>query len=115
MQLLRHIYSDLIKIEAKYIYDLLALADRYDIQSIKRKCEYIFSQHITVETVCQIFKYANTFNCSRLKETCLLFTEENHQEVITSAGFEELDKYEMLRIVRVGKDKKKNATKNVRR
>jgi hypothetical protein len=31
-----------------------------------------------------------------LKETCLLFTEENHQEVITSAGFEELDRDEML-------------------
>jgi hypothetical protein len=40
-----------------------------------------------------------------------LFTEENHQEVITSAGFEELDKDEMLRIVRVGKDKKKGAAK----
>ena len=35
-------------------------------------------------------------NCERLKETCLLFTEENHQEVITSAGFEELDRDEML-------------------
>jgi hypothetical protein len=31
-----------------------------------------------VESVCQIFKYANTFNCERLKDTCLLFTEENH-------------------------------------
>lgn len=59
--------------------------------------------------MCQIFKYANSFNCERLKETCLLFTEENHQEVITSAAFEELDKDEMLQIVRVGKDKKKNA------
>jgi hypothetical protein len=39
-----------------------------------------------------------------LKETCLLFTEENHQEVITSAGFEELDKEEMLQIVRVNRE-----------
>jgi len=44
MQLLRHIYSDHIKIEPKFIYDILALADRYDISSIKRKCEYIFAQ-----------------------------------------------------------------------
>jgi len=43
-----------------------------------------------------------------LKETCLLFTEENHQEVITSVGFEELDRDEMLQIVRVGKEKKRN-------
>jgi BTB And C-terminal Kelch. len=83
------------------------LADRYDIQSIKRKCEYIFAQHITVDAVCQIFKYAHNFNCERLKETCLLYTEENHQEVITSVGFEELDRDEMLQIVRVGKEKKR--------
>jgi len=75
MQLLKHIYSDFVKIDSKYIYDLLQLADRYDIQCIKRKCEYIFAQHISVETVCQIFKYANNFNCSRLRDTCLLFTQ----------------------------------------
>lgn len=102
-ELLKHIYSDNIKIDSKYIFELLQLGDRYDIQPIKRKCEYIFAQHINVDTVCQIFKYANNFNCERLKETCLLFTEENHQEVITSAGFEELDRDEMLKIVRVGK------------
>jgi hypothetical protein len=55
-----------------------------------------------VESVCQIFKYANTFNCERLKETCLLFTEENHQEVITSAGFEDLEKDEIIKIIRLG-------------
>lgn len=107
-QLLRHIYSDNLKIESKYIDDLLSLADRYDIQSIKKKCEQIYAQHINVDTVCQIFNIANSFNCERLKDTCLLFTEENHQEVITSAGFEYLEKDEMLQIVRVGKEKKMN-------
>jgi hypothetical protein len=60
-----------------------------------------------VDSVCQIFKYANNFNCERLKETCLLFTEENHKEVITSAGFEELDKEEMLQIVRVNQEQRR--------
>ena len=121
-ELLKHIYSDNIKIESKFIYDLLTVsifyqsyisiqwADRYDIQSIKRKCEYIFAQHINIETVCQIFKYANNFNCERLKQTCLLFTEENHAEVITTQGFEELDKDEIIKIIRVGKEKKRTST-----
>ena len=42
-ELLKHIYSDNIKIESKYIFELLQLGDRYDIQPIKRKCEYIFA------------------------------------------------------------------------
>ena len=109
LRLLKHIYSDNVKIESKYIYDLLSLADRYDIQSIKRKCEQIFAQHISVDTLCQIFKYACSFNCERLKETCLLFTEENQQDVLTSAGFEELDRDEMIQIVRVGKESKKGS------
>ena len=60
-----------------------------------------------MENVCQIFKYANTFNCERLKETCLLFTEENYNEVIASAGFEDLDKDEIIKIIRVGKESKR--------
>lgn len=67
----------------------------------------ILAQHITIESVCQIFKYANTFNCERLKETCLLFTEENHNDVITSPGFEDLDKEEIIKIIRLGNENKK--------
>ena len=76
------------------------------MQAIKRKCEHILAQCISVENVCNIFKYANTFNCERLKETCLLFTEENYQDVISSAGFEDLDKDEILKIIRMGKPQK---------
>ena len=75
--------------------------------SFKKRCEMILAQHISVESVCQIFKYANTFNCERLKETCLLFTEENHNDVITSAGFEDLDKEEIIKIIRLGNESKK--------
>ena len=79
--MLRHIYSngtDAPRVEPKHLYDLLSLADRFSVASIKRKCEHILAQYISVENVCNIFKYANTFNCERLKETCLLYTEENY-------------------------------------
>jgi len=81
------------------------------VPSFKRKCEQILAQHINVDSVCQIFKYANTFNCERLKETCLLFTEENHAEVLASGGFEDLDKEEILKIVRLCNDPKKRKRK----
>lgn len=56
--------------------------------------------------MCIIFKYANEYNWDRLKETCLAYMEENYDEVIYSSGFEELDKDEMLKIIRLCKDKK---------
>ena len=72
------------------------------MSSFKKRCEQILAQHISTDTLCQIFKYSNTFNCERLRETCLLFTEENYQDVITSAGFEDLDKDEIIKIIRIG-------------
>ena len=56
-----------------------------------------------MNTVCLIFKYANEFNIDRLKETCMVYMEENYDEVIYSAGFEELDRDEMLKIIRLCK------------
>jgi len=115
--MLKHIYSDSIRVEPKQIYDLLSvstiishhlqLADRFGVVAIKKRCEQILAQLICVENVCNIFKFANTFNCERLKETCLLFTEEHYQEVISSAGFEDLDKDEILKIIRMGKQQQK--------
>ena len=78
MTLLKHLYSDSPRVDTKQLYDLLSLADRFTVPSIKKKCEHILAQCITVDNVCNIFKYANTFNCERLRETCLLFTEEHY-------------------------------------
>ena len=112
MLMLKLMYSDTtVKIETKHLYDLLSLADRFNVPSIKKKCEHILAQCISVENVCNIFKYANTFNCERLKETCLLFTEENYQDVISSPGFEDLDKDEILKIIRMGKPQKPQGSK----
>ena len=75
--------------------------------SFKKKCEQILAQYITIDSVCQIFKYANKFNCERLQETCLFFIEESYNEVLASAGFEDLDKEEIIKIIRLGNDPKK--------
>lgn len=85
----------------------MQLADRFSVASFKKKCEMILAQYINIDSVCQIFKYANKFNCERLQETCLLFIEESYNDVLTSAGFEDLDKEEIIKIIRIGNDPKK--------
>ena len=105
--LLEFMYSDSIQINLKTVFDVLSLADRFGMNSFKMKCDILLSQHININTVCLIFKYSNEFNLNRLKETCLCYMEENYDGVIYSSGFEELDKDEMLRIIRLCKDKGK--------
>jgi len=43
MMFLRHIYCDTVKVESKYIYDLLSLADRFNVPSFKKRCETILA------------------------------------------------------------------------
>jgi len=87
------------------MFDILQLADWFGVTSYKEKADILLSWYITVNTVCFVFKYANEFNLTWLKETCLVYMEENYDEVIYSAGFEELDKDEMLKIIRLCKEK----------
>lgn len=42
-----------------------------------------------------------------MQETCLYFIEESYNEVLASAGFEDLDKEEIIKIIRLGNDPKK--------
>ena len=49
--------------------------------------------------------------CTIWKIPCLLFTEENYNEVITSNGFEDLDKEEIIKIIRLGNETKKRKRK----
>lgn len=37
----------------------------------------------------------------------MLFIEESYNDVLTSAGFEDLDKEEIIKIIRIGNDPKK--------
>ena len=104
--LLEFMYSDMTRINVKNVFDMLSLAEEYGVASYKEKCEILLSKYITISTVCLIFRYANEYNCERLKETCLVYMEENYDEVIYSTGFEELDKDEILLIIRLCKDKK---------
>ena len=103
--LLEYMYSDDKPINIRSVFDMLNLADEYGVTSFKEKWEIMLSKYVTVSTVWIIFKYANEFNWERLKETWMIYMKENYDEVIYSSGFEELDKDEMLKIIRLGKEK----------
>jgi hypothetical protein len=43
----------------------------------------------------------------------LLFIEESYNDVLASAGFEDLDKEEIIKIIRIGNDPKKRKRNKV--
>ncbi|KAG6417743.1 hypothetical protein SASPL_119935 [Salvia splendens] len=69
---------------------LLAAADRYDLERLKRICESHLCKDISVDSVAQVLSLADCYHAAELKDVCLKFAAENLAAVMRSDGFEYL-------------------------
>ncbi|KAL2240011.1 BTB/POZ and MATH domain-containing protein 4 [Sesamum indicum] len=69
---------------------LLAAADRYDLERLRRLCESRLCKDISVNSVTHILALADRYNAAELKTVCLRFAAENLAAVMRSDGFEYL-------------------------
>lgn len=56
---------------------LLAAADHYDLERLKRICESHLCKDISVNSVTQVLALADRYNAAELKDVCLKFAAEN--------------------------------------
>jgi len=77
MSLLRYMYSDEVEIQFNQISELLYLADRYSVPSLKARCEVEFASSLSIDNAALLYKYGKTYKCDRLSEVTLYFIEEN--------------------------------------
>ncbi|XP_041991116.1 BTB/POZ and MATH domain-containing protein 4-like isoform X2 [Salvia splendens] len=56
---------------------LLAAADRYDLERLKRICESHLCKDISVDSVAQVLSLADCYHAAELKDVCLKFAAEN--------------------------------------
>ncbi|KAF3333782.1 BTB/POZ and MATH domain-containing protein 1-like protein [Carex littledalei] len=70
--------GDLSKLsfELELVQDLFVAADRYALEKLKKICEEILCNNLSVETVSTTLLLADRHNCPRLKETCLRFASK---------------------------------------
>ncbi|KAL6522347.1 BTB/POZ and MATH domain-containing protein 4 [Orobanche hederae] len=69
---------------------LLAAADRYDLERLRRMCESHLCKDISVNAVAHILALADRFHAAELKAICLRFAAENLAAVMRTDGFEYL-------------------------
>jgi len=99
--LCEHIYSDKMPIEFTNIYDLMVMADRFRVPHLKGRLERIIFNHLSVENVAKVFKYANRYDYDRLRNICTAYILEHYTQVIHTLEFSELDKDEIVKIIRM--------------
>lgn len=81
-KMLNFIYTDrIISLEVDQIEELLAAADRYQLERLKIICERKLCQFITVTNVCSILVRADMHGSGYLKEKCLEFINHNCLQV----------------------------------
>ncbi|XP_054262009.1 uncharacterized protein LOC128985991 isoform X2 [Macrosteles quadrilineatus] len=69
--------------------DLMLLADRYEVDSLKTACEHGLSSHIDHDSVLYFLSMGDQFNAKHLRSSCLNFISKN-PDIMDSELFEEL-------------------------
>ena len=57
-------------------------------------------EYISEDNVIKIFSIANSYNYEKLKKICLMYIKEKYNKIIISKSFENLQKDELIEIVR---------------
>ncbi|GAA0147198.1 hypothetical protein LIER_06957 [Lithospermum erythrorhizon] len=74
--MLRYIYTRTVKVSPIIAYRLLKAADRFLLNGLKRLCENVIAQDITVDTIPILLEFSETFHASFLRRFCILFILE---------------------------------------
>ncbi|XP_065209108.1 speckle-type POZ protein-like [Planococcus citri] len=76
-EMLHYIYSGKVRNLEKSAFELLLVADKYDLEELKNACERLLITKISAENVGKILVLADMHNAEELKGRALRFIKEN--------------------------------------
>ena len=88
--MLRFLYTDDIQENEELAKKLLAIAQKYQLQLLKLKCEDILMKNISKTNCAEILSLADVHEAPSLKKDALDFIRRNSGEVIKTAGWKTL-------------------------
>ncbi|XP_044019427.1 protein roadkill-like [Aphidius gifuensis] len=72
---------------AKMPMDLLAVAEKYQVDCLKNVCEKVIGKRINFDNVASILVCSDSYNLEILNDKCLEFMKNNLQSVLSSETF----------------------------
>jgi speckle-type POZ protein len=94
------IYSDIAPILPNSISTLMKLADRFRTDIISKRIEQVAIESLNKQNACKLLKYSHRYNHDMLKDCCLQIISDNWDDIIHTKEVEDLDKEELLNIMR---------------
>ncbi|XP_049841683.1 protein roadkill-like isoform X3 [Schistocerca gregaria] len=86
-ELLRYIYTDSTPELSQMPEELLALANRYDLMGLKRRCELELCQRLTVDNAARTAVLGVKHSCLTLLQMTVPFIEQKYAEVMGTPGW----------------------------
>jgi BTB/POZ domain/Armadillo/beta-catenin-like repeat len=75
------IYTGTVEVLPEMAQELLAAADQYMLDTLKRLCEAAIAGQLTAENVWAAYELAENYNAPELAKHCALFCLKNYEEV----------------------------------
>jgi len=91
-ELLRYIYCGYIneQVLQDQTIEILAIADKFDVEGLRNKCEVLLLQRITKSNAASILQAADLYHALKLKKTVLSVVTEHFVEIIATDSWKEL-------------------------
>ena len=104
--ILMFFYCNDLVLNLDLMLELLKGFDLFQVRDyLKNKIQMQIQSKINVDNVSKIFSYAHQYNLERLKFVCLYIMQENYNVVVETKGFEDLQKEQLLEVMRYMKYK----------
>ncbi|XP_053601066.1 TD and POZ domain-containing protein 3-like [Plodia interpunctella] len=85
-------------IENRNVFNILPLADRFNLPGLHELCQYVLAQHLTIDNALVTLVYADIHNADYLKTETLKLIK-NNKSIIKSDEFKEIKSAELAREV----------------
>ncbi|CAL8120782.1 unnamed protein product [Orchesella dallaii] len=87
--MLEHLYSGQTEAMVERAPELLEIAEKYNLPSLKEDCEYSISENLKMQNAAVILVLAHTHNAPYLKQKTIDFINMNRDELLKDKGFKE--------------------------
>ena len=83
LELFRFLYSDRVNLSGSNVMQVLYLANKYMVPSLRQKCTEYLRKNLTASNVCSILPHAQKFEDQDLEDRCWEVIEKQTTEAVT--------------------------------
>ena len=88
--MIAYLYTGKTNIDKDNAHDLMVLANRFEVLSLKTACAEYLMQGVNVSNCCYLHSLADTHSCEALQEYCMRYIVKHFDQVSMSSGFLDL-------------------------